>query len=155
MSFSSTKIIELGSCAFRQPEAKSHCRFIHGYRLVGKFWFGAKELDENNWVVDFGGLKNLKKVLQLQFDHTTVISSTDPAIANFKSLNEHGIIDLRIMEGGVGIEKFAEFCYKTADEYVKEVTNNRCWCKRVEIFEHENNSAIYEGIETEVRLSNE
>lgn len=155
MSFSSTKIIELGSCAFRQPEAKSHCRFLHGYRLVGKFWFGAKELDENNWVVDFGGLKNLKKLFQLQFDHTTVISSTDPAIANFKSLNEHGIVDLRIMEGGVGIEKFAEFCYKTADEYVKEVTNNRCWCKKVEIFEHENNSAIYEGIETEIRLSNE
>ena len=155
MSFSSTKIIELGSCAFRQPEAKSHCRFIHGYRLVGKFWFGAKELDENNWVVDFGGLKNLKKLFQLQFDHTTVISSTDPAIANFKSLNEHDIIDLRIMEGGVGIEKFAEFCYKTADEYVKENTNNRCWCKKVEVFEHENNSAIYEGIETEIRLSNE
>ena len=155
MSFSSTKIIELGSCAFRQPEAKSHCRFIHGYRLVGKFWFGAKELDENNWVVDFGGLKNLKKILQLQFDHTTVISSTDPAIANFKSLNEHGIIDLRIMEGGVGIEKFAEFCYKTADEYVKENTNNRCWCKKVEVFEHEKNSAIYEGIETEIRLLNE
>ena len=155
MSFSSTKIIELGSCAFRQPEAKSHCRFLHGYRLVGKFWFGAKELDENNWVVDFGGLKNLKKLFQLQFDHTTVISSTDPAIANFKSLNEHGIVDLRIMEGGGGIEKFAEFCYKTADEYVKEVTNNRCWCKKVEIFEHENNSAIYEGVETEIRLSNE
>ena len=155
MSFSSTKIIELGSCAFRQPEAKSHCRFLHGYRLVGKFWFGAKELDENNWVVDFGGLKNLKKLFQLQFDHTTVISSTDPAIANFKSLNEHGIVDLRIMEGGVGIEKFAEFCYKTADEYVKEVTKGRCWCKKVEIFEHENNSAIYEGIETEIRLSNE
>ena len=64
--FSSTKIIELGSCAFRQPQATSHCRFVHGYRLVGKFWFGANELDENNWVVDFGSLKHLKNILQAQ-----------------------------------------------------------------------------------------
>ena len=57
MSFTSTKIIELGSCAFRQPKAESHCRFIHGYRLTAKFWFGANQLDKNNWVVDFGSLK--------------------------------------------------------------------------------------------------
>jgi len=147
MSFSSTKIIELGSCAFRQPKATSHCRFVHGYRLVGKFWFGAKELDENNWVVDFGGLKDLKKKLQHQFDHTTVITADDPAIRAFKMLNDDDIVDLRIMDG-VGIEKFAEYCWRTADEYVKELTDDRCWCKRVEVFEHENNSAIYEVEDT-------
>ena len=86
--FSSTKIIELGSCAFRQPQATSHCRFIHGYRLVGKFWFGANELDENNWVVDFGGLKDLKKKLEQHFDHTTVIADNDPALDSFKKLHK-------------------------------------------------------------------
>ena len=48
------------------------------------------------------------------------------------------------MEDGVGIEKFAEYCFKTADKYVKEITNNRCFATRVEVFEHEKNSAIYE-----------
>ena len=144
MTFSSTKIIELGSCAFRQPQATSHCRFVHGYRLVGKFWFGANELDENNWVVDFGGLKELKKKLEYQFDHTTCIADNDPAIRAFQSLHDDGIVDLRVMEGGVGIEKFAEFCFKTADKHVKEITNNRCFAVRVEVFEHEKNSAIYE-----------
>ena len=62
--FSSTKIIELGSCAFRQPQADSHCRFLHGYRLTAKFWFEADRLDQNNWVVDFGGLKGLKKLMK-------------------------------------------------------------------------------------------
>ena len=93
--FSSTKIIELGSCAFRQPQATSHCRFIHGYRLVGKFWFGANELDENNWVVDFGGLKDLKKKLEEHFDHTTVIADNDPALESFKKLyinNQHKLL---------------------------------------------------------------
>ncbi len=142
--FSSTKIIELGSCAFRQPQATSHCRFVHGYRLIGKFWFGANELDENNWVVDFGGLKDLKKKLEDHFDHTTVIADNDPALDSFRKLHEEGIVDLRIMQGGVGIEKFAEFCFKTADKYVKELTNRRCFASRVEVFEHEKNSAIYE-----------
>ena len=143
MSFQSTKIIELGSCAFRQPNATSHCRYIHGYRLSAKFWFSADELDENNWVVDFGGLKGLKKLMQDQFDYTTCISRTDPKLDVFKKLSEAGVCDLRIMDG-VGIEKFAEYCHTVADNYVDELTDGRCNCTKVEVFEHENNSAIYE-----------
>ena len=121
--FSSTKIIELGSCAFRQPQATSHCRFVHGYRLIGKFWFGANELDENNWVVDFGGLKDLKKKLEEHFDHTTVIADNDPALESFRKLHDEGIVDLRVMHGGVGIEKFAEHSFNLADAHVKDLRN--------------------------------
>ena len=152
----STKIIELGSCAFRQPTAKSHCRFVHGYRLTAKFWFAANELDENNWVVDFGGLKELKKLLQNQFDHTTCISRTDPKLDEFKRLEQAGVCDLRIMDDGVGIEKFAEWCHSAADNFVGVVTKLRCRCVRVEVFEHENNSAIYESYpEQEPQLTSE
>ena len=140
--FSSTKIIELGSCAFRQPQADSHCKYLHGYRLTGKFWFQAKHLDHNNWVVDFGGLKALKKSLQDQFDHTTCISRTDPKLDVFKKLRDAGVCDLRVMDG-VGIEKFAEYCHTVADKYVQHLTEGRCRCVKVEVFEHENNSAIY------------
>ena len=141
--FTSTKIIELGSCAFRQPQADSHCRFLHGYRLTAKFWFSAKHLDQNNWVVDFGGLKGLKKLMQNQFDHTTCISQTDPKLDVFKKLRDAGVCDLRVMDG-VGIEKFAEYCHIVADNYVDEFTDGRCNCTKVEVFEHENNSAIFE-----------
>lgn len=144
--FSSTKIIELGSCAFRQPQAKSHCRFLHGYRLAAKFWFEADSLDQNNWVVDFGGLKGLKELLQNQFDHTTCISRTDPKLDEFKRLKEAGVCDLRIMDG-VGIEKFAEYCHTVAESYVDELTDGRCNCVKVEVFEHENNSAIFSSTE--------
>ena len=73
--FYSTKVIPLGSCAFRQPYAESHCKFVHGYRLQAKFWFTSNELDKNNWVVDFGGLKELKKQLEFYLDQTTVLWS--------------------------------------------------------------------------------
>lgn len=154
MSFTSTKIIELGSCAFRQPSADSHCRFVHGYRLTAKFWFRAKELDHNNWVVDFGGLKGLKKILEDQFDHTTCIARTDPKLELFKKMRDAGVCDLRIMDG-VGIEKFAEWCHGTADEFVKGVTNMRCRCVAVEVFEHEKNSAIYSTDISELTYTDE
>ena len=142
MSFTSTKILELGSCAFRQPKADSHCRFLHGYRLTAKFWFGASKLDENNWVVDFGSLSHLKKILKQQFDHTTVIDKNDPYIESFEGLDGAGVLDLRVMDG-VGIEKFAEYCFKISNDVILDQSQGRCWVDKVEVFEHENNSAIY------------
>ena len=142
--YTSTKIIELGSCAFRQWKARhSHCKFIHGYQLKAKFWFGCKELDEKNWAVDFGGLKILKQALQQQFDHTLCVAADDPLLPSFLELHTNGGVDLRIMEG-VGIEKTAEWCYKTAAKLIKETYGDRCWVSKVEVWEHAENSATYE-----------
>jgi 6-pyruvoyltetrahydropterin/6-carboxytetrahydropterin synthase len=144
MSYQSTKIIELGSCAFRQWRAThSHCRFLHGYQLKAKLWFSGSSLDEKNWVVDFGGLKELKAKLQQVFDHTTTVAADDPELATFQELDRKGIIQLRIMEKGVGIERAAETVFEIANNYVKALTNGRCWVDRVEVFEHEENSAVY------------
>jgi len=143
MRYKSTKILELGSCAFRQWRAvHSHCKFIHGYRLVAKFWFSCDSLDDKNWVVDFGGLDELKKILQKQFDHTLCVSEDDPLLEGFKSLHTAGGCDLRIMPKGVGIERTAEWCLNVSDAHVRQLTNNRCWVEKVEVWEHEKNSAI-------------
>lgn len=141
--FQSTKLIELGSCAFRQPFATSHCSKIHGYQLKAKFWFGCDSLDEKNWVVDFAGLKELKAVLQHQFDHTTCIAANDPLLPMFQQLHAAGGCDLRVMENGVGIERTAEYCSAVADKLIRSMTNNRCWVEQVEVFEHELNSAVF------------
>jgi len=140
----STKVIPLGSCAFRQPLAESHCRFIHGYRLQAKFWFTCSSLDKNNWVVDFGALKGLKTILEETFYHKTVVSGTDPDMDMFKELEKRKMIELVIMTDGVGIEKFANFCFDKANEYLNVSTYGRCWVQKVEVWEHEGNSAIYE-----------
>ncbi len=142
--FESTKIIELGSCAFRQWRAThSHCSKIHGYQLKAKFWFTGSALDDKNWIVDFGGLKDLKNKLQKQFDHTLCVAEDDPHLEKFQELDKVGAVDLRIMEA-VGIEKTAEWCYHTAQNHIHAMTDGRCRVARVEVFEHEDNSAIYE-----------
>jgi 6-pyruvoyltetrahydropterin/6-carboxytetrahydropterin synthase len=140
----STKLIELGSCAFRQWRAfHSHCRYTHGYQLKAKFIFGCNELDERNWCVDFGGLKGLKKILNDQFDHKLCVAADDPLLEDFKSLEAKGGCQLRIMDS-VGIEKTAEWCFNAAQKLIVEKYGDRCWVEKVEVFEHENNSAIYQ-----------
>jgi len=141
-NYQSTKVIELGSCAFRQWRATSHCSKIHGYQLLAKFYFAASSLDEKNWVVDFASLKTLKSILQHQFDHTLCVAQDDPLIETFQTLHSQGGCDLRIMDS-VGIEKTAEFCYNAATNWLKENYGERCWVEKVEVFEHEANSAIY------------
>jgi len=154
MSYQSTKILELGSCAFRQWRADSHCKYIHGYRLIAKFWFSCDTLDDKNWVVDFGGLKELKKTLEYQFDHTLCIANDDPLLQSFRELHRLGAVDLRIMTGGVGIEKTAEWCFNTANKYIKETTNGRCWVEKVEVWEHDKNSAIVKEDSIKVPVHN-
>ena len=134
----------MGSTAFRQWKADSHCKLIHGYRLQTKIYFTADSLDDKNWVFDFGGCREIKKVLEKQFDHTTCVAGDDPELETFKLLSEKGMIDLRIMEEGVGIEKTAEWVYNAVSNYVKESTNDRVTVTKVEVWEHEGNSAIYE-----------
>jgi 6-pyruvoyl-tetrahydropterin synthase len=99
-------------------------------------------LDERNWVVDFVGLKALKQVLEKQFDHTLCIAGDDPLLNNFQQLHQLGAVDLRIMPRGVGIERTAEWCFDVADSHVRGITNNRCWVSKVEVWEHDKNSAI-------------
>lgn len=150
-NYQSTKLIELGSCAFRQYGAKhSHCQYLHGYQLKAKFWFGGSKLDERNWLVDFGGLKELKTILVNQFDHTLCIAADDPCIELFKQLETAGACVLRIMPNGVGIERAAEWCYNAAAAWIKKNYGDRCWVDKVEVFEHDNNSATY--INSEVNI---
>ena len=145
MAYLSTKTyghnIGLSAC-FRQPEAHSHCRFLHGYSLQFKFTFACEELDHKNWVVDFGGLKPLKKWLEDNFDHKVVLDSKDPEMETFKMLEEKGLAELTVVDG-VGVEKFAEHAAKYADELVRTLTEDRCWVHSCECAEHGANSAIY------------
>ena len=43
----------------------------------------------------------------------------------------------------VGIEKTAEWCFNAAQKLITNKYGVRCWVEKVEVFEHENNSAIF------------
>ena len=131
------------SCTFRQPNAKhSHCSLLHGYSLGFKFTFACESLDDKNWVVDFGGLKDLKYWLEDHFDHKLVVDINDPAMDTFEELEVAGLASLTILKG-VGCEKFAEHAFWYADEMIRNMTDNRCWVTEVECMEHGANSGVF------------
>jgi 6-pyruvoyltetrahydropterin/6-carboxytetrahydropterin synthase len=148
MAFQSTKTYgnHVGiSAAFRQWKAHSHCRFVHGYALGFKFTFEADELDQSNWVVDFGGLKPLKAMLEDTFDHKVVVAEDDPHLDYFKQGEALGVLELVVVPSG-GCEKFAELVYECTEQWLKDAGfAPRCRLVSVEVFEHGANSAIFTG----------
>jgi 6-pyruvoyltetrahydropterin/6-carboxytetrahydropterin synthase len=150
--FQSTKLFDGFSCVFRQWKAEgTHCRFLHGYGVSFRVWFEG-ELDERNWVWDFGGMKrangkidgkNPKEWMDYMFDHTTIVATDDPGIGGFRTMNDLGIIQLRELEA-VGAEQFAKYIFEKLNTFVQEETSGRVSVVRVEFMEHAKNTAIYE-----------
>ncbi len=105
--------------SFRQHRAKSHCRFLHGYSLAVTLVFAADELDERNWVMDFGNLKEIRDILKENFDHKTCVAEDDPKLDVFRDLHRQKIIQLNIVKG-VGCEMFADMIFDIVDKWLKK-----------------------------------
>lgn len=146
MTYISTKTYghEIGlSCCFRQHRAESHCRFLHGYSLSVKLEFEAQKLNENNWVVDFGGLKTLKEWLVSCFDHKMLVAKDDPEIDELRRLNDLGIADMVVVPD-TGCEAFAHLIFQRTRLWLKNNEYDpRVKLRSVEVREHGANSAIY------------
>jgi 6-pyruvoyltetrahydropterin/6-carboxytetrahydropterin synthase len=150
--FQSTKLFDGFSTVFRQWKAEgTHCRFLHGYGVSFRVWFEG-ELDERNWVWDFGGMKrakgtidgmNPKAWMDYMFDHTLIVAEDDPGISGFKVMDNLGIAQVRILPT-VGAEQFAKYVFEKLNTFVQEETSNRVKVVRVEFMENNKNSATYE-----------
>lgn len=151
MKFQSTKVFDGFSTVFRQWKADgTHCRFLHGYGTSVKVWFEG-ELDEKNWVWDFGGLKRAKGTIDgmnpkawfdYMFDHTFIVAKDDPFLESFKKMDESGVAQVRIIPA-TGAEQFAKFIYDKLQPFIDTETEGRVRVVRVEFREHEKNTAIY------------
>ncbi len=136
-------------CAYRQWRADSHCNLIHGYSFSMKFYFGTNNLDARNWAADYGGLKELKKILEDQFDHTLLVSKDDPHMDIYQELERRKLAKLTILPK-VGCEGLADMLYKFVNGvYIPDMWGQgeaeRLWCYRVEVRETQSNMAFREG----------
>jgi 6-pyruvoyltetrahydropterin/6-carboxytetrahydropterin synthase len=149
--FQSTKLFDGYSTCFRQWKADgTHCRFLHGYAVSFKVWFEG-ELDHRNWVFDFGGMKRSKTEINhmqpIEFfnwllDHTTIIAQDDPYLETFRQMAKDGIIQLRVLPA-TGCEQFAKYLFDILNTFLKTETDGRVRAAKVEVYEHERNSASY------------
>jgi len=151
MTFQSTKLFDGYSTVFRQWKAEdTHCKFLHGYGISFKITFKG-DLDEKNWVWDFGGMKranttidgmNPKMWMDYMFDHTTLVAEDDPFLEGFKKMDSQDIIQLRIIPA-TGAEQFAKFIFNKINDFVQVETEGRVRVSQVEFKENEKNSAKY------------
>ena len=150
-TFQSTKVFDGYSTVFRQWKATTtHCSKLHGYGVSFKLWFEG-ELDDRNWVWDFGGMKRAngtidgmspKDWMDYMFDHTVIIANDDPELAKFIKLDRVGGIRLRQVSA-VGAEQFAKFIYDKINPFIETETKGRVKIAKVEFREHAKNTAIY------------
>lgn len=149
--FTSTKLFDGYSTVFRQWKADgTHCKYLHGYAISFRVWFEG-DLDHRNWVWDFGGMKRAKNTIEgMQpkdyfawlLDHTTVIAEDDPHLDLFRLMDNDSLIQLRVIPA-TGCERFAEFLYSKINEFLAVETNGRVKASKIEVYEHEKNSASY------------
>ena len=149
--FRSTKVFDGYSTVFRQWKAEStHCRFVHGYGISFKIWFEG-ELDERNWVWDFGGMKRAKgnidgkspkEWMDFMFDHTFIVADDDPFKNSFLKMADAGAAQIRVIPA-TGAEQFAKFIYDKVNPFIEVETEGRVKVVQVEFREHAKNSAIY------------
>jgi 6-pyruvoyltetrahydropterin/6-carboxytetrahydropterin synthase len=139
------------SACFRQHRATSHCRFLHGYALSFKFTFEADELDARNWVMDFGGLRELKEWLCQTFDHKLLIAADDPYREELDQLALYRLADPLLVHA-VGCEAFARMAWDAASQLLmkwrtREVAPLRQGVQLIEVEcrEHGANGASYMG----------
>jgi|TARA_B100000287_G_scaffold19471_1_gene19506 6-pyruvoyltetrahydropterin/6-carboxytetrahydropterin synthase len=149
--FQSSKVFDGFSTVFRQWKAETtHCRFVHGYGISFKVYFEG-DLDERNWVWDFGGMKRAKtqidgkspkEWMDYMFDHTLVIAEDDPYIKAFQQMDTAGVAQVRVIPA-TGAEKFAEYIYNKLNEFVNTETEGRVRVTKVKFMEHGKNAACY------------
>ena len=149
--FQSTKVFDGFSTVFRQWKATgTHCRFLHGYGVSFRVWFEG-ELDEKNWVWDFGGMKRAKTLIDgkqpkewmdYMFDHTVIIAEDDPGMGGWETMNKLEVIQLRVIPA-TGAEKFSEFIFNKLNDFVHAETEGRVRVTKVKFMEHGKNAAYY------------
>ena len=149
--FQSSKVFDGFSTVFRQWKAETtHCRFVHGYGISFKVYFEG-DLDERNWVWDFGGMKRAKtqidgkspkEWMDYMFDHTMIIAEDDPEVKAFQQMDDVGVAQVRVIPA-TGAEKFAEFIFNKLNSFVLEETEGRVRVTKVKFMEHGKNAAYY------------
>ena len=152
----STKLFDNYSVAIRQWKAQhSHCQLLHGYALKFKVWFASNEpleenqLDDMNWIVDYGGFKDkpvgngLKSWMDHMWDHTLLIQKDDPYADVFEQLGQMGLAKVHLLDK-MGAESNAKLVYDYFNEVLSKTDAGRCKVIKVECFENDKNSSIYE-----------
>lgn len=140
--YRSTKVFTGLSCAHRRWQHEGHCAQVHGYDRTVTIEFGAKQRDQNGFVMDFGALKPVKAWLESQFDHTLLLDSDDPLLPDFRILESKGACRLVTFDD-VGMEGSAQYICTFVTQWLVSETAGRVYVVSVTVAENDKNRGRY------------
>lgn len=163
MSYTSTKTFDCVSTAHRNWRAKANpnrdsrkCAYIHGYTKTFTFVFGCSELDQHQWVEDYGTssvegkkrtMTQIKEFIKEDLDHGVTTDNQDPMLTELVRMHELELIKLIVIpvENGQSgsVEGLCRYLYNRFDPLLREESNGRAWIESVTVSEHQNNSSTY------------
>jgi 6-pyruvoyltetrahydropterin/6-carboxytetrahydropterin synthase len=149
--YQSTKILEGYSICFRDDKQIPRLQKLYGGAISFKLWFEG-ELDNRNWVVDFGFLKrskykiknivdpydnsleemSIKEYMDWLFDHTLIISENDSYLTKIKYMTHNSdIAQLRVLPQS-NLEFFTKHVYNIITEAINEEHGDRIKISKIE-----------------------
>jgi len=134
-----TKIYKDIPFAHRQPNHDGHCAFIHGHNWTVEITFASKELDENNFIVDFGKLKYIKSWIDENLDHACLVNSDDPCLIELGESKYFKFFKMR----DCSCEGIATFLFYTFSDLLKSNEPRDVKIVKLIVKEDSKNSAEY------------
>ena len=152
-SYTSYKKFENMSVCHRNYHAANNtvrdsrkCSLIHGYTRSVELEFSTYELDDKGWVYDFGNCKMFKQWFDENYDHATLISSSDPLLDEIKNFTELGLLKLTVINDVHGhnpsIEGSCKHLFDVFNNMLR-ASKTRARVTKVTVWEHAHNYASY------------
>lgn len=126
------------------------CNSLHGHSWVARIYVGGPssprfnaapgELDEYGMVIDFNAFKPLRKWVDDNLDHATILNRHDELFELLGTVDDCRLFD---MEGNPTSENIARLLMRKAHEYLPGILP--CTITRVEVLETCTSMAVYYG----------
>lgn len=129
----------------KEDGSPGHCAAVHGYDRAVEITFSG-QIDENGWIVPFGGLKKVKEFIEYYQDHVTCLPANDPRLDRI-IIGGHASVGgvlgtLRVLPYGVSMEQTSLFLWEWLSPAITHMTQGRCYISKLQVFEHERNSGF-------------
>lgn len=145
MKFNITKRYPEICVGHRIHNAGTHCALLHGYARTVEVTVGTNQLDERGWVYNLGDMRFIKTILEDSWDHKFLISSDDPLLSDFKTLEQKKAISLNVMDAKLGhgpsLEGSCLYLSDLIGPQIVTLSEGRAHLLKIEIWEKTDNRA--------------
>lgn len=124
-----------------QHRHAGHCRFVHGHNWSFALTFACDELDDQGFVIDFGGIKFIARWIDENLDHAFLFAESDTEGRKMLAAFPH-IFKAYIVKN-CSAEGLAVHLFDVFDGLIREESNGRAWLKSIRVGEDSKNFAYF------------